>query len=112
MNELKMFADDMKIWCKIMTEKDGATLREELDNLTIWSNTWQLKFNAEKCKVIHIGHCFETEYYMTDMDHQGRRNWNQFRKGETWVSSLDQISSPAVIWQAELTFIPFFGYPK
>ena len=65
-NELKMFADDTKIRCKIMTEKDGATLQEDLDNLTIWSNTWQLKFNAEKCKVMHIGHSFKTEYYMTD----------------------------------------------
>jgi len=65
-NELRMFADDTKIWCKIMTEKDGAILQEDLDNLTIWSNTWQLKFNAEKCKVMDIGHSFETEYYMTD----------------------------------------------
>jgi len=65
-NELRMFADDTKIWCKIMTEEDGATLQEALDNLSIWSNTWQLKFNAEKCKVMHIGHSFETEYYMTD----------------------------------------------
>ena len=26
--------------------------------------TWQLKFNAEKCKVMHMGHYFATKYYM------------------------------------------------
>ena len=95
-NELRMFADDTKIWCKIMSEKDGATLQEDLDNLTIWSNTWQLKFNAEKCKVMHIGHSFETEYYMTDGSSGKKKLESVQEERETWVSSLDQISSPAV----------------
>ena len=50
-NEIRMFADDTKIWCRIKTETDSATLQEHLDNLIEWFNTWQLKFNAEKCKV-------------------------------------------------------------
>ena len=32
----------------------------------MWSNIWQLKFNAEKCEVIHIGHSHTTEYFMTE----------------------------------------------
>jgi len=49
-----------------MTENDGTTLQEDLDNLSSWSEIWQLKFNAEKCKVMHIGHSYRTEYYMTE----------------------------------------------
>ena len=65
-SEMRMFADDTKIWCKVKTEKDGITLQQDLDNLSSWSETWQLKFNAEKCKVMHIGHSYGTEYYMTE----------------------------------------------
>ena len=36
----------------------------DLDSLQSWSDTWQLKFNADKCKVMHIGHSFQTKYYM------------------------------------------------
>ena len=60
-----MFADDTKLWCRINTEEDSAAFQEDLDKLSSWSNIWQLKFNAEKCKVMHIGHTCKTDYYMT-----------------------------------------------
>ena len=31
-----------------------------------WSDKWLLKFNPEKCKFLHIGHGFQTEYGMID----------------------------------------------
>jgi len=31
-----------------------------------WSDKWLLKFNPEKCKVMHIGHGLQTEYEMTE----------------------------------------------
>ena len=31
-----------------------------------WSEKWALKFNSEKCKIMHIGHEFQTEYQMAD----------------------------------------------
>ena len=68
-----MFADDTKIWCRIKTETDSATLQEDLDNLIAWSNTWQLKFNAEKCKVMHIGHSCKTDYLMADGSAEKRK---------------------------------------
>jgi len=61
-NEMRMFADDTKIWCKIKTENDGTTLQEDLDNLSSWSEIWQLKFNAEKCISVIPA---EQKYYMT-----------------------------------------------
>jgi len=65
-NDMRMFADNTKLWCKIRKDTDGVTLQQDIDSLSTWSNTWQLKLNAEKFKVLHIGHSFETEYYMTD----------------------------------------------
>jgi len=65
-SEMKMFADDTKVWCRVKTETDSITLQEDLDRLQLWSNTWQLKFNADKCKVVHIGHSCGTKYYMEE----------------------------------------------
>jgi len=53
---MKMFADDTKVWCRIKAETDSIILQEDLDRLHLSSNTWQLRFNADKCKVMHIGH--------------------------------------------------------
>ena len=48
-----LFADDTKIYSKV--PKDHDQIQEDLDNLQEWSETWQLRFNAGKCKVMHIG---------------------------------------------------------
>jgi len=65
-NEMKIFADDTKLWCRIKKESDAVTLQQDIDRLSTWSNIWQLNFNTEKCKVMHIGHSCNTEYYMTE----------------------------------------------
>ena len=57
-------ADDTKVWHRIKKDTDSIALQDDLDRLQSWSDTWQLKFNAEKCKVMHIGHYFATNYYM------------------------------------------------
>lgn len=48
-----LFADDTKLFAKVPEE--SQTLQEDLDRLQLWSDMWQLRFNAEKCKVMHIG---------------------------------------------------------
>jgi len=59
-NSIKLFADDAKIWSKIITENDSESLQEDLNKLITWSQTWLLKFHPEKCKVMHIGHQINT----------------------------------------------------
>jgi len=45
-----------KTFSKISTVNDHGRLQENLDELHVcdWSNTWKLKFNAAKCKVLHF----------------------------------------------------------
>jgi len=64
-SEIRMFGNDTKVWYRIKTEKDSIALQEDLDKVISWSDMWQLKFIAEKCKVMHIGHSCRTDYYMT-----------------------------------------------
>jgi len=63
---MKMFADDTKIWKKIAKDNDSTSLQEDLDKLVTLSQYWQLKFNPDKCKVMHLGHRCKTSYYMSD----------------------------------------------
>ena len=65
-NSMKMFADDTKIWTVIDGPEDSKRLQEDLDTLMKWSQSWLLKFNPEKCKVMHIGHTYPTQYVMID----------------------------------------------
>ena len=48
-----LFADDTKIFAK--APEESHLLQEDLEKLQLWSDTWHLRFNAEKCKVMHIG---------------------------------------------------------
>ena len=66
-SQVKLFADDTKIYSPINTHEDGKKLQADLLKLVEWSHKWQLPFNQDKCKVIHYGRnnpCFD--YYMSD----------------------------------------------
>ena len=52
---LFLFADDAKVFHTIQSEDDYLKLQQDLDNLFSWSCKWQLSFNVDKCKVLHIG---------------------------------------------------------
>ena len=50
----QMYADDTKVFVKV--EKESiAKLQQDLDMLVEWADCWQLRFNADKCKVLHLG---------------------------------------------------------
>ncbi|CAM4621975.1 unnamed protein product [Caretta caretta] len=49
------FADDTKLGGIANLEKVRDTLQEDLDDLVNWSNINRMKFNSEKCKVMHLG---------------------------------------------------------
>ena len=54
-NRILKFADDTKVIGKVTCEEDVKQLREDLQKLVDWSVKWQLDFNVEKCKVMHVG---------------------------------------------------------
>ena len=50
-----MYADDTKVSSTVQTESERQTMQADIDKLVDWADKWQLCFNADKCKVIHIG---------------------------------------------------------
>jgi len=49
---IRMFADDTKIWTRISGVNDSEALQQDLDSLSRWSEEWLLRFNPNKCKVM------------------------------------------------------------
>jgi hypothetical protein len=64
----KIFADDTKLYTK---PDSNLNLQNDIDTLVEWSNTWNLYFNATKCKIMHIGNTNpEREYVMREEDNE------------------------------------------
>jgi hypothetical protein len=54
-SKLDKFADDSKLGKSLTSQDDVQVLRNDLTNLEKWSSDWQMKFNTDKCKVMHLG---------------------------------------------------------
>ena len=66
-SKIAKFADDTKLGGKANNLVDCENIQSDLDRLTQWSEKWQMKFNTDKCKVMHIGsQNIKYDYKMND----------------------------------------------
>ena len=49
-----LFADDCLLYRDVNNQSDSELLQKDLTNLENREKTWQMKFNPEKCYVIHV----------------------------------------------------------
>ena len=66
---LNKFADDTKMGNRIITAEDNEKIQKTLDELVKWSIDWGMKFNVDKCAVLHFGGKKNEEhvYYMNNI---------------------------------------------
>ena len=50
-----LFADDTKLYQEVTSLQDKTLLQQDIDALGHWADRWQLPFNQEKCKLMHLG---------------------------------------------------------
>jgi len=50
------FADDTKVFNVVSNANDIDRLKQDLRSLCKWSQDWQMLFNVDKCKIMHIGY--------------------------------------------------------
>ena len=62
----RKFADDTKAANVVETEGDARRMQRDVDKLMEWAKTWRMVFNAEKCKVLHLGRKNQRFEYMMD----------------------------------------------
>ena len=71
-NDIRLFADDTKIFTR--SDLPGATdsLQSDLDKLQQWSQEWLLRFHPEKCHVMKLGRTrSDAEYVMKKKNPDG-----------------------------------------
>ena len=54
-SKLLKFADDSKLTRGVKKFEDSYRLREDLQKLFKWTEDWQMSFNLDKCKAMHVG---------------------------------------------------------
>ncbi|XP_030051022.1 uncharacterized protein LOC115464802, partial [Microcaecilia unicolor] len=54
-SEVIKFADDTKLFRVVKSQEECERLQEDLARLGEWACKWQMKFNVDKCKVMHVG---------------------------------------------------------
>ena len=70
-----MFADDTKIFRLVSSYKDAIELQEDIHQLEKWSDTWQLRFNYDKCHILTLGkfdnihHAHRYELSSNELEH-------------------------------------------
>ena len=81
-SSLLKFADDTKLLRKIGTQDDCEALQQDLHTMHKWSEDWQMLFNIDKCKCLHIGYGnYHTTYQLggTELSpycYPGKRYWH------------------------------------
>ena len=65
-NCILKFADDTKVYGKVGTRQGVEYLKKDLETLCRWADKWQMSFNVDKCKVMHIGRGNEKVQYEMD----------------------------------------------
>ena len=55
LNTVLKFADDTKLFGLVQNRAQHEQLQRDLCTIVEWSKTWQMEFNVDKCKVLHIG---------------------------------------------------------
>ena len=49
------FADDTKLIHPVATSEDIDEMQEDINHLQNWAEDWQMRYNADKCGVMHFG---------------------------------------------------------
>ena len=53
-SQMRMFADDGVVYCKIHTPAGHFTFVSDLSKLIYWAKTWQMGFNVSNCAVLSV----------------------------------------------------------
>ena len=76
---VSLFADDSKVFSRIISEKNSLKskkkgsyfdgneiLQNDLNNIREWARKWNMEFNVDKCKIMHMGNSNPQYTYSMD----------------------------------------------
>ena len=59
------FADDTKMFRRVESQEDRHKLQVDLNKPVKWAEKWQMLFNKDKCKCLHIGQAKAKTNYLS-----------------------------------------------
>ena len=63
---IRMFADDTKMYSHITKPEDEEKLQDDILDVCDWAAKWQMSFNPKKRKTMRLGRGEASEYFMKD----------------------------------------------
>jgi hypothetical protein len=54
-SHVAIFADDTKLGYRADAHENSSIIQGDINKATEWAKQWQMEFNIDKCKVMHIG---------------------------------------------------------
>ena len=54
MSQIVTIADDTKLYSKVKMSNNDNDLQKDLEKLEKWSEIWQMLFNFDKCRCLHL----------------------------------------------------------
>ncbi len=56
--KVRLFTDDCMVCCEVKSHQlqDQVTLQRDLHALQLWAERWGMRFNPQKCDIMHIAH--------------------------------------------------------
>ncbi len=92
-NLVKIFADDSKLYSTVNSTSDCENIQKDLNALSEWSDKWELRFNASKCKSLHIGRTNRKHIYEMNENIQSIQ-----------IQQVQEERDLGVIFQSDLKF--------
>ena len=99
---LRLFTDDCLLYRVINSVKDINRIQEDLNKLSEWANTWQLKFNVSKCTVIRctrslspFTHDYTLHSHILDISDQNMYLRVLIHKSLSWSPHISNVVNKA-----------------
>ena len=80
---IALYADDTKIWKRIIDNSDSETLQNDINALYSWSIKNKINFHPDKCKVLMVTNQTESKYFVLPFDRY------PYHMGETYLSYVN-----------------------
>ena len=95
---MKIFADDVAIYCPVISSADCKILQKDLDSISSWCSKWQMRLNPSKCEFLCISNKrspIQHSYYLN----------NHLLQCVSSVKYLGVIVDPKLSWNKHVSHV-------
>ena len=97
-SSVNMFADDVALYTSIQQEHDCISLQNDLNTISSWCKTWQMKLNPCKCKALCISNKRSPPLFQYTYDDHAIQWSDVVRYLEVIIDThLDQLEAPVQV---------------